>query len=306
MSDATGGAGSSTRGRPVKAAVTLDERVRPRRSLVKQLFRKRPAQIGGGIILLLALCAISASLIAPYDPYKINTADRLKAPSARHWLGTDDLGRDQLSRIIYGTRTTLQVGVISVGIAMSIGVPIGVFSGYYGGRADLLIMRWIDIMLAFPYILLALAIVATLGPNLRNAMIAIGISSVPGWARLVRGNVLSVKRNDFVTAARALGATDGRVMFSHVLPNTISSVVVLATLQYPTAVLAAAALSFVGLGAQPPSPEWGALLIGARDWIWTAPWLVNYPGVAIFLAILGFNLFGNALRDTLDPTLRDL
>jgi peptide/nickel transport system permease protein len=254
----------------------------------------------------LALCAASAGVVAPYDPYKINTAERLKPPSARYWLGTDDLGRDQLSRIIFGTRTTLQVGVISVGIAKVVGVPIGVLSGYYGGRADLLVMRWIDVMLAFPYILLALAIVATLGPNLRNAMIAIGISSVPGWARLVRGNVLSVKRNDFVTAAQALGASDGRVMFSHVLPNTISSVVVLATLQYPTAVLSAAALSFVGLGAQPPSPEWGALLIGARDWIWTAPWLVNYPGVAIFLTILAFNLFGNALRDTLDPTLQDL
>jgi ABC-type dipeptide/oligopeptide/nickel transport system permease subunit len=159
-------------------------------------------------------------------------------------------------------------------------------------------------MLAFPYILLALAIVATLGPNLRNAMIAIGISSVPGWVRLVRGNVLSAARNDYVAAAQALGATDRRVMFVHVLPNTLSSVIVLATLQFPTAVLSAAALSFVGLGAQPPSPEWGALLIGARDWIWTAPWLVNFPGIAIFVTILGFNLFGNALRDTLDPTLR--
>lgn len=304
MSDAV--AGSSTHGRPTKAAASLDERVRPRRSFLKPLFRKRPAQIGGGIILLLVLCAISAPFISPYDPYRIITGDRLKPPSTQHWLGTDDLGRDQLSRIIHGTRTTLSIGIISVGIAMAIGVPIGVFSGYYGGRIDLLVMRWIDIMLAFPYILLALAIVATLGPNLRNAMIAIGISSVPGWARLVRGNVLAVKGNDYVTAARALGASDGRVMFAHVLPNTLSSAVVLATLQYPAAVLAAAALSFVGLGAQPPSPEWGALLIGARDWIWTAPWLVNYPGVAIFLTILAFNLFGNALRDTLDPTLRDL
>ncbi|MGH2406300.1 MAG: ABC transporter permease [bacterium] len=297
---------SSLTGRPaVPLAAALEERVRARRSIAQRLFRKRPAQIGGGIIVLLAICAASASVLAPYDPYKLNTADRLKPPSGRYWLGTDDLGRDQLSRIIYGSRTTLQIGVISVGIAMTVGVLIGVLSGYYGGWADLLIMRWIDIMLAFPYILLALAIVATIGPNLQNAMIAIGISSVPGWARLVRGNVLSVKRNDFVTAAQALGATDWRVMFAHVLPNTISSVIVLATLQFPTAVLSAAALSFVGLGAQPPSPEWGALLIGARDYIWTAPWLVNFPGVAIFVTILGFNLFGNALRDTLDPTLRE-
>lgn len=303
---ARGVADPSLTGRPaVPRAAALEERVRPRRSVARRLFRKRPAQIGGGIIVLLAICAASASVLAPYDPYKLNTVDRLKPPSGHYWLGTDDLGRDQLSRIIYGSRTTLQVGVISVGIAMTVGVLIGVLSGYYGGWADLLIMRWIDIMLAFPYILLALAIVATIGPNLQNAMIAIGISSVPGWARLVRGNVLSVKRNDYVTAAQALGATDWRVMFAHVLPNTISSVIVLATLQFPTAVLSAAALSFVGLGAQPPSPEWGALLIGARDYIWTAPWLVNFPGVAIFVTILGFNLFGNALRDTLDPTLRE-
>ncbi len=285
------------------AAAALEDRVRPRPSLLKQLLRRRPAQIGGAVIMLLVLCAAFAALLAPYDPYKVKTADRLLRPSSHHWLGTDDLGRDQFSRILYGARTTLQVGLISVGIAMIIGVPVGVLSGYYGGWADLLIMRWIDIMLAFPYILLALAIVATIGPNLRNAMIAIGISSVPGWVRLVRGNVLSAVRNDYVSAAQALGATDWRVMFVHVLPNTLSSVVVLATLQFPTAVLAAAALSFVGLGAQPPSPEWGALLIGARDWIWTAPWLVNFPGVAIFVTILGFNLFGNALRDTLDPTL---
>lgn len=286
------------------AGAAIETYVRSRPSLAEQLFKKRPAQLGGAVILLLVLSAALASVIAPYDPYKVTTSDRLLPPSTTHWLGTDDLGRDQFSRILHGARTTLQVGIISVGIAMLVGVPVGVLSGYYGGWADLLIMRWIDIMLAFPYILLALAIVATIGPNLRNAMIAIGISSVPGWVRLVRGNVLSAARNDYVLAAQALGANDRRVMFVHVLPNTLSSVVVLATLQYPTAVLSAAALSFVGLGAQPPSPEWGALLIGARDWIWTAPWLVNFPGVAIFLTILGFNLFGNALRDTLDPTLR--
>jgi len=278
--------------------------VRRRPALMTQLLRRRSAQLGGLVIVMLVVCAALAPLLVPYDPYKIVTAERLLQPSRLHWLGTDDLGRDQFSRILFGTRTTLQIGIISVGIAMMIGVPIGVLSGYYRGWADLLIMRWIDIMLAFPYILLALAIVATLGPSLRNAMIAIGISSVPGWVRLVRGNVLSAARNDYVSAAQAMGATDWRVMFVHVLPNTLSSVIVLATLQFPTAVLSAAALSFVGLGAQPPSPEWGALLVGARDYVWTAPWLVNFPGFAIFLTILGFNMFGNALRDTLDPTLR--
>lgn len=296
--------GSPTASADPPAAAVLAGYVRPRPSLMAQLLRRRPAQIGGLIVVVLALCAALAPVLAPYDPYKITTSDRLLRPSRLHWFGTDDLGRDQFSRILFGTRTTLQIGVISVGIAMIIGVPIGVLSGYYRGWADLLIMRWIDIMLAFPYILLALAIVATLGPSLRNAMVAIGISSVPGWVRLVRGNVLSAARNDYVAAAQAMGATDWRVMFVHVLPNTLSSVIVLATLQFPTAVLSAAALSFVGLGAQPPSPEWGALLVGARDYIWTASWLVNFPGFAIFLTILGFNMFGNALRDTLDPTLR--
>jgi peptide/nickel transport system permease protein len=297
-------ADSPTTAAGAPGAAVLAAYVRPRPSLMAQLLRRRPAQIGGLIVVMLVLCAALAPVLAPYDPYKIVTSDRLLRPSRLHWLGTDDLGRDQFSRILFGTRTTLQIGIISVGIAMMIGVPIGVLSGYYRGWADLLIMRWIDIMLAFPYILLALAIVATLGPSLRNAMIAIGISSVPGWVRLVRGNVLSAARNDYVAAAQAMGATDWRVMFVHVLPNTLSSVIVLATLQFPTAVLSAAALSFVGLGAQPPSPEWGALLVGARDYIWTAPWLVNFPGFAIFLTILGFNMFGNALRDTLDPTLR--
>ncbi len=276
------------------------------RPLLRELFRKRAAQVGGAIIGLLVFCAIFASVIAPYDPFKVNTRDRLIPPSSRYVLGTDDLGRDQLSRILYGTRTTLQIGVISVGIAMSVGVLIGVLSAYYGGWVDLLVMRWIDIMLAFPYILLALAIVATIGPSLENAMIAIGISSVPGWTRLVRGNVLSAKGNDYVTAARAGGARDRRIMFMHILPNTLSSVIVLATLEFPTAVLSAAALSFVGLGAQPPSPEWGALLTGSRAYIVTAPWLVNFPGLAIFVTILGFNLLGNALRDTLDPKLRHI
>jgi peptide/nickel transport system permease protein len=275
-------------------------------SLLRELFKKRPAQIGGAIIGLLVVCALFAPQIAPYDPFKLNTRDRLIPPSSRYLFGTDDLGRDQLSRIVFGTRTTLQIGLISVGIAMSVGVTIGVLSAYYGGWVDMLVMRWIDIMLAFPYILLALAIVATIGPSLENAMIAIGISSVPGWARLVRGNVLSAKGNDYVTAARAIGVRDRRIMFQHILPNTLSTVIVLATLEFPAAVLSAAALSFVGLGAQPPSPEWGSLLTGARAFIVTAPWLVNFPGLAIFVTILGFNLLGNALRDTLDPTLRHI
>jgi peptide/nickel transport system permease protein len=273
-------------------------------AILAALFRKRSAQIGGVIIVLLLATAAFAGLLAPYDPYRLNPLSQLGPPSSSHWLGTDALGRDELSRIIYGTRTTLVIGAISVGIAMVLGVTFGIVAGYYGGWVDLLLMRVIDVMLALPYILLALAIVAILGPGLGNTMIAIGLSNVPGWVRLVRGNVLTIRRHDFVLAAGALGARDARVMFVHILPNTVSSIVVLATLQFATAILAAAALSFVGLGAQPPSPEWGALLVGARDFMFTAPWLVNFPGLAIFLVVLGFNLFGNALRDTLDPTLR--
>jgi len=274
-------------------------------ALLAALFRKRSAQIGGAIIFVLMATAAVAGMLAPYDPYHLDSFSHLGPPSPAHWLGTDALGRDELSRIIYGTRTTLVIGTISVGIAMVVGVTCGVVAGYYGGWVDLMLMRLIDVMLALPYILLALAIVAILGPGLGNTMIAIGISNIPGWVRLVRGNVLTIRRNEYVLAASAIGARDARVMFVHILPNTLSSIVVLATLQFATAILAAAALSFVGLGAQPPSPEWGALLVGARDFMFTAPWLVNFPGVAIFLVVLGFNLFGNALRDTLDPTLRN-
>ncbi len=284
--------------------------MRPRRSgfwfVIAELFANRQAQLGGIIVMTLVILAIFAPQIAPYDPFKLNVPDRLQPPNLQYWLGTDDLGRDQLSRIIYGSRTTLQIGVISVGIALIAGSIIGLISAFYGGWVDTLIMRWIDIMLAFPYILLALAIVATLGPSLTNAMIAIGISTIPGWARLVRGNALSAKENDYCMAAKAVGCNNFRIMYRHILPNIISPMIVLAALQFPAAVLSAAALSFVGLGAQPPSPEWGALLTGARVFVRTAPWLVNLPGMAIFITIIGFNLLGNALRDTLDPKLREM
>jgi peptide/nickel transport system permease protein len=249
--------------------------------------------------------AIFAPLIAPYDPYAINVKDRLQPPSLTYPFGTDDLGRDLFSRIIYGARTTIQTGVVVVFIAASLGSLIGLISGYYGGVVDLVIMRVIDIMLAFPYILLALAIVATLGPSLQNALIAIGLAYVPGWARFVRGNVLTVGKQEYVTAALATGTRARRIIGRHVLPNVLSSIIVLASLDFPAAVLSTAALSYVGLGAQPPTAEWGALLTGARSYMRTAPWLVNFPGLAIFITMLGFNLLGNALRDTLDPKLRN-
>lgn len=269
-----------------------------------ELFRKRPAQLGGLIVLGLVLAAIFAPIIAPFDPYELNVQDRLQPPNAVHFFGTDDLGRDMFSRIVYGARTTIQTGVVVIVIAATLGTLIGLASGFYGGTVDLLIMRLVDVGLAFPYILLALAIVATIGPSLQNALIAIGLAYVPGWARFVRGSVLSVKENEYVAAAQALGSTNRRIMGKHVFPNVLPSIVVLASLDFPAAVLSTAALSFVGLGAQPPSAEWGYLLTGARSYIRTAPWLVNFPGLAIFVTVLGFNLLGNALRDVLDPKLR--
>ncbi len=276
------------------------------RWIARALLRKRPAQIGGVIILALLLAALLAPVISPYDPYEMNIPDVLQAPNARHIFGTDDIGRDMFSRIIYGARTTIETGVVVVSIAASLGILIGTLAAYYGGTVDLLVMRAIDILLAFPYILLALAIVATLGPSLTNALIAIGLAYVPGWVRFVRASVLATKNNDWVLSARAMGCSNPRIMFRHILPSVLPSIIVLATLDFPGAVLSTAALSFVGLGAQPPSSEWGSLLTGARTFIRTAPWLVNFPGLAIFVTVLGFNLLGNALRDVLDPKLRNV
>ena len=273
--------------------------------VLRDLFRRRSAQIGGLIVLGLVIMAIFAPWLAPYEPYAINVRERLLPPSFTHPFGTDDLGRDLFSRVIYGARTTIQTGVVVVAIAASLGSLIGLISGYYGGMVDLIIMRVIDIMLAFPYILLALAIVATLGPSLQNALIAIGLAYVPGWARFVRGNVLTLNKQEYVTAAVAIGAPARRIIRRHILPNILSSIIVLASLDFPAAVLSTAALSYVGLGAQPPTAEWGALLTGARSYMRTASWLVNFPGLAIFVTMLGFNLLGNALRDTLDPKLRN-
>ncbi len=273
---------------------------------VRDLFRKRQAQIGGTVVLLLVLAAIFAPQIAPFDPYELDVPNRLKPPDATYWFGTDDLGRDMFSRIIYGARTTLQTGLSVILIAASLGTTIGLISGYFGGRVDLIVMRLIDVGLAFPYILLALAIVASLGPSLQNALIAIGLAYVPGWARFVRGSVLSLKQNEYVTAARAVGASHAQIIRRHILVNVLPSIIVLASLDFPAAVLSTAALSYIGLGAQPPTAEWGALLTGARSYMYSGVWLVNFPGLAIFVTMLGFNFLGNALRDTLDPKLRQV
>jgi peptide/nickel transport system permease protein len=273
-------------------------------AFLRTLFSDRQAQIGGGIILLLILTAIFAPVIAQYDPYETRLGKPLTPPNRDHWFGIDDIGRDLFSRVVYGARITLRIGVIIVAIEVSIGVVVGLVAGYYGGWVDAVLMRFTDIALAFPGFILALAVISVLGPGLTNAMIAVGISAWPYFARVVRGSVLSIKEMEYVTAARVLGARGTHVMAKAVLPNVMAPIIVLASLEFPAAVLYAAALSFLGLGAQPPSPEWGTLLVNGRTYIRSAPFLVNIPGAAIFVVVLAFNLLGNSLRDVLDPRLR--
>jgi peptide/nickel transport system permease protein len=271
---------------------------------ILRLFKSKTSIIGISLIVILVITAILAPLIATHDPTATDIPNRYQAPSGEHFLGTDELGRDIFSRIVFGTRISIQIGLIAVGISMIVGVLLGAVAGYFGRWVDQIIMRIIDIMMAFPSILLAIALVAVLGPSLRNAMIAVGIVGVPQFARIVRSAVLSVKETEFIEAARAIGGKHGRVLMGHVLPNSMAPIIVQATLGIGTAILDAAGLSFLGLGAQPPAPEWGAMLSDGRAAIQNAPWVVGFPGLAIFLFVLGFNLFGDGLRDALDPKLK--
>ncbi|MDE2888251.1 MAG: ABC transporter permease [Gemmatimonadota bacterium] len=267
----------------------------------KRLLKNRLAAAGGVLLLGFLLLAIAAPLAAPHDPYAQNLYERLQPPSLAYPFGTDDFGRDVLSRVIHGARISLRIGVAAVLIALVLGVPIGLVSGYWGGALDQVLMRAMDLMLAFPSILLAIAIVAILGPGLENAMLAVGIVAVPQYARLVRASALSVRGQDYVQAVRALGAGDFHILFFSVLPNCLTPLIVQSTLGLATAILDAAGLSFLGLGAQPPAPEWGAMLTGGRELVLRAPWVLTFPGVAIFLTVLAFNLLGDGLRDALDP-----
>jgi peptide/nickel transport system permease protein len=272
--------------------------------VVGRLWASWSGRVGLAIAALLGATAAAGPTLYPVDPYRMAVAQRLRPPSAAHPLGTDEFGRDVLARIVHGSRISLRVGLISVGIGGLIGTTLGLAAGLGGRRADLAIGGLVDVMLAFPGFLLALAIVATLGPSLENAMVAIGIRRVPVFVRVVRAGVLQLAASEFVLAARALGAGPLRLSALHVLRNVAPTVIVLATLQFPEALLVSAGLSFLGLGAQPPLPEWGALLTSARVYLVRAPWLVNFPGLAILVTVLGLNLLGNALRDVLDPRLR--
>ena len=286
----------------------IEERMGPRSSLfrdaLRRLLRNKLAIVGMVIMGTFLLTAIFAPLLTPYDPIQQELVLRRRPPSQEHPLGRDDLGRDILSRIIYGARTSLQIGVMSVGFAIVIGAVVGAIAGYLGGWVDNIVMRLMDIMLAFPALLLAIAIVTILGPGLLNMLYAIGIVSIPAYARVVRASVLSVKEQDYILAARAVGAPPSRILFRNVFPNTLTPLIVQATLGIGTAILDAAGLSFLGLGAQPPRPEWGAMLGQGRYAMFTAPHIVLFPGLAIMLTVLGFNLLGDGLRDALDPKLR--
>jgi peptide/nickel transport system permease protein len=275
-----------------------------RRDFVRGLMGNKGALAGLIVLILLILAAIFAPLITTYDPIVIDPPNRTAPPSRDHWLGTDGFGRDIYTRIVYGARVSLPVGLIAVSIAATVGAVLGLIAGYYGRLADAVIMRVIDVMLAFPNIMLALVIVAILGPSIRNVMIAVGIGEIPRYTRLIRGQVLSARELLYVEAAKVIGVPTSKIMFRHILPNVVSPVIVLATLSVGSAILAAAGLSFLGLGAQPPRPEWGSMLVDGRQFLSSHWWVATMPGIAIAITVLSINMFGDGLRDILDPRIR--
>lgn len=283
-----------------------EEKPTPVLTEVWRTFRKNKlALVGAGIVIFLILIAIFAPFIAPDGINDQKLGLKLLPPSAAHWFGTDDFGRDILSRVIYGARISLRVGFLAVLGSAIIGTVLGILAGYYGKWVDTIISRFFDILLAFPSILLAIAIVAVLGPSLRNALIAIAIVNVPSFGRLVRSKVLSLKEEEYIMAARSVGLRDSRILFMHILPNSLAPIIVQGTLNIATAILDAAALGFLGMGAQPPNPEWGKMLSDSREYIQNAPWTVIFPGLAIMITVLGFNLLGDGLRDALDPRMKN-
>ena len=280
-----------------------------KRSQLKEVWRRfcrnKQAMIGLAMLLLLIFAAVFANVIAPYDPVEQNLLIRLQGPSAAHWFGTDELGRDIFSRILYGARISLTVGLIAVSISCVAGCALGAIAGYYGGILDTVIMRISDIMMAIPSILMNISIVAALGTGLQNVMIAIGISSVPAYCRIMRASLLSLKNQEFVDASRVAGSTDFYIIMHHIIPNSLAPLIVQATLKIGGAILSCASMSFIGLGIVPPTPEWGAMLSTGRDFLRDAPHLTAFPGLAIMFAVFSMNLIGDGLRDALDPKLKN-
>jgi peptide/nickel transport system permease protein len=281
-----------------------DKVVSPWKDAWRNFKKNKIALVGLSIVVMFILIAIFAPLLAPYNYSDVELADKHIAPNAEHWFGTDEFGRDIFSRIIYGARISLWVGFFSVAGSVMVGSLLGIVAGYYGKWVDGIISRIFDILLAFPSILLAIAVVSVLGPSLKNALIAIAIINVPTFGRLLRSRVLSVKEEEYITAARAIGMSDTRILVHHILPNSLAPIIVQGTLAIATAIIEAAALGFLGMGAQPPTPEWGKMLADSKDFILQAPWTVLFPGLAIMLTVLGFNLMGDGLRDALDPRMK--
>lgn len=290
---------------PLTRQPVEDTAISPWKEGWRNFKKNKVAVIGLLIVVFFILMALFADLLAPYSYESQKLSDKHLAPSTEHWFGTDEYGRDILSRIIFGARLSLWVGFVSVAGSVIVGLVLGLLAGYYGKWVDMIISRIFDILLAFPSILLAIAIVAALGPSLRNALIAIAIINVPTFGRLIRSRVLSVKEEEYISAAKAIGMKDGRIIFQHVLPNCLAPIIVQGTLAIASAIIECAALGFLGLGAQPPTPEWGQMLAESRAYILQAPWTVLFPGVAIMLTVLGFNLMGDGLRDALDPRMKN-
>jgi peptide/nickel transport system permease protein len=290
--------------RPSSVGLTTPARERASVRTFARLLRSRSALVGGGVLLLIIAAALAAPLISPYDPIKTNQRLSLQQPSFEHLMGTDRFGRDVFSRVVWAGQSSLPIGLVSVAIGLVFGVSIGLLAGYYGGWLDTVSMRLVDLMLAFPGILLALAIIAVLGGSLVNLMIAVGVAAIPDYVRITRGTVLSVKQREFVLAARVIGCRGPAIMLRHILPNVVAPLIVLATLGMAAAIITGSALSFLGLGIRPPTPEWGNMLAEGREFLQRAPWVAFFPGAAIMLTVLSINLLGDGLRDALDPRMR--
>ncbi len=275
-----------------------------RKTIFKKLKKNKAALIGGYLILFFIIVALVGPYFTVHDPLKVDYSTKLLSPSSTYWLGTDHNGRDIFSRLIHGMSITLYIGFLSVLVGLLIGVPLGIVAGYYGKALDSVIMRFIDILLAFPGILLAIALVSVLGGSISNVILAVGIFSVPGFARITRGSTLAVSKLEYIDAIRALGAGDFRIIFLHILPNILSPIIVQATIRIAIAILIASGLSFLGLGAQPPTPEWGAMLSQGRSYMFDHPHVALYPGLAIMIVVLAFNIFGDGLRDAFDPKMK--
>jgi peptide/nickel transport system permease protein len=288
----------------IAVATTAESVETPTARAMRRFKRRKSALVALSVIAIFVAAAVLAPLVSPYDPDLQTWNAVRKAPSALHWFGTDDVGRDVLARVIYGARASLLAGVISVAIALLVGVPVGLISGYLGGFIDAVFSRITDALLACPFLILAIALAAFLGPSLGNAMIAIGITTTPLFIRLTRGQVMAVKVEDYVEAARAVGNPHWRIALVHIMPNILPALLVQATLSIAAAIIAEAALSFLGLGQQPPAPSWGSMLNAAQRFLVSAPWMAIWPGLAIFLTVLSFNLVGDGLRDALDPRSR--